>query len=216
MALKTAEKLSEIHHAFVDTETTGLMQNHEIWEIAAILDPDTDTPDPGEYVWHIQPEHLETADNIALQINGYFERFAGYRDHSEDIDPWARQNDYPAEKQGAYMTADTFGEYFPKFIRGRVIWCSNPSFDIPRMEKLLRAKRGVPTWHYTPLCIKSAIWGYLARDPDSMPVSTKHTTSEFCKLLGLDPGNYDRHTALGDARMMYDAYQIISGQKEAP
>src|SRR5258706_6695179 len=60
--------------AFIDIEATGLnLARHEIIEIGVVLT----TPDLKvieEFETKIEPEHIETADPIALKVNHYKEK----------------------------------------------------------------------------------------------------------------------------------------------
>lgn len=66
-------KLRERPLIFLDTETTGLNpEKHEIIELAMIrVEP---SGERYTYHWYIKPEHIETADEIALRVNKYHER----------------------------------------------------------------------------------------------------------------------------------------------
>jgi DNA polymerase III alpha subunit (gram-positive type) len=90
---------------FLDTETTGLTMDHDIWEIAMAVG---ESP-----VWSVQvPHSLRNADKKALELNGYFKRFLGldYVIHLADID-------------------------MPLWLEGKTIVGANPSFDMYRLEK---------------------------------------------------------------------------------
>lgn len=38
---------------------------------------------------------------------------------------------------------------------------------------------------------------------------------DAARAVGLDPGDYDTHTALGDARLARDIHDVVMGVKEA-
>ena len=67
--------------AFIDVETTGFSpEKHEIIELAVVLAKQTPREGKGpkleiiqEKEWKIKPEHLETAEEQALRVNGYNE-----------------------------------------------------------------------------------------------------------------------------------------------
>lgn len=65
---------------FIDTETTGLELEHDIWEIAYAIGD-------GPVVSAIVPHSLQNADLKALEMNGYRVRFQpGFVDRTFDVD----------------------------------------------------------------------------------------------------------------------------------
>ena len=90
---------------FLDTETTGLTMDHDVWEIAMAFG---ESP-----VQVIQvPHSIRNANKMALELNGYFKRFLGFDHviHLADID-------------------------MPLWLEGKTIVGANPSFDMYRLEK---------------------------------------------------------------------------------
>ena len=67
-------KIKDFALAFIDLETTGLdPQVHEIIQVAVrLVDPIT-LRGFKEFDFKVKPEHIETADPIALEVNGYTE-----------------------------------------------------------------------------------------------------------------------------------------------
>lgn len=173
--------------AFVDTETTGLdPDRHEVWEVGLILRDDhhADT----EYQWQL-PVDLGRADAEALAVGGYYERWSADLAHH----PW------------------DFAGDFARLTHGAVFVGANPSFDTAFLTRLLRASRACPGWHYRPVCVTTLSAGWLAHDPDSMPMPPPWSSNEISAFVGVDSERFDRHTALGDARWARDIYDAVMG-----
>mgnify|MGYP001572383750 CR=1 FL=1 len=177
--------------AFVDTETTGLdPDRHEIWEVGLIVDDQ-------EYEWQL-PVDLGRADAIALKIGRYYER-------------------------NLEVTADlrSFAEEFAALTRGRHLVGAVISFDEERLRKLLRANGACPEWHYHLIDVEALVAGALferARDEDEdgragevIHVTTPPWDSnKLSRAIGVDPDDFDRHTALGDARWAKAMYEVVA------
>lgn len=90
---------------FLDTETTGLTLDHDVWEIALAV---------GEGVVNTfqVPHSIQNADPKALELNGYFTRFQG----TERV---RRLADYD----------------IPRWLAGKTLVGANPAFDAYRLEK---------------------------------------------------------------------------------
>lgn len=97
---------------WIDIETTGLDPLvHEIIEITVAYEPlPNGTPGP-IYHAYIKPEHIETAEPRALEINGYSE------------EKWAAA--------GARSAQDVFGDFlFNAFLKNAVVAGQNVRFDM--------------------------------------------------------------------------------------
>lgn len=171
--------------AFIDTETTGLdPDRHEIWEVGLILR--YEDGDESETTWQL-PVDLGQADAMALKIGRFHDR---------------RLLDSPA------TPLRTFANEFAEMTVGAHLVGAVVSFDEERLRRLLRAQGQCPMWHYHLIDVEVLVAGWLARDPDSMPVLPPWKSEDLSRLVGVDPDAFDRHSALGDAqwaRAMYDA-----------
>lgn len=170
---------------FLDTETTGLNPDlHDVWEIAAI----TDTGD--EHAWMVRPD-LTHADAKALHINRFYER--------------ARFSSFgPDEGHIAGQLA--------RLLNGVVVVGSNPAFDQAFLTRWLRKRGQVWAAHYRAIDVATLGHGYLVGcEPGYSPEEhTPANTHKVAKAFGINPDDYDRHTALGDARMVRDLYNAIT------
>lgn len=92
---------------------------------------------------------------------------------------------------------------------GAVIHGSNPAFDMERLERLLRRNGIEPGWHYHPVDVPTLAQGYLAARRELPEGPWKSDT--LSKAAGIDPADYDRHTALGDVRWTQALYDTVMG-----
>lgn len=209
---------------FLDLETTGLQlsSGHECWEIGLIVRDEaalvgeyvarTDV----EYLWRVQPD-LTKADPEALRVGRYYERtktmgatWSGgcvYNLAGLDEDLPLMWSD-PAEV--AYAVA--------RLIDGAVVVGANPGFDKDMLRPFLHHHGQAHTAHYRPVCVTVAGWGYLcgqrARDGDmaSVPeLSWPLSSNEVSRALGVDPADFDRHSALGDCKWTEAQWAVITG-----
>lgn len=165
--------------AFVDTETTGLdPDRHDIWDVGLIVDG-------AEYQWFL-PIDLGRAESIALRIGRFHERHPfGDRNHDRDI----------------YVTElDVFATDFAEATRGRHLVGAVISFDEERLRKLLRANGACPEWHYHLVDVEALVAGKFS-------ISPPWDSEELSRIAGVDPEQFDRHTALGDARWAKALYE---------
>lgn len=172
--------------AFVDVETSGLdLERHEIWECALIVDDE-------EHHWFL-PVDLGRADPVALAVGGYYER-------------------HPSCGALAYIpdfnVADIrwFATKVEQLSRGRALVGANVSFDMYRLDRLLRANGACPGWHYRPIDVEALAVGAVSQLGVDLPVPWDST--DVAERLGIDRGLYEKHTALGDAlwaRAIYTA-----------
>lgn len=194
---------------FVDTETTGLdPDRHEIWEVGLIL------PGGAEYEWQL-PVDLSRADPIALNIGRFHERRWSYISYPD---------------RPALMAPESFAPTFVKLTRGLHLAGAVVSFDEKRLERLLRANGECPMWHYHLVDVEALAAGCLrerarewagrtggdqdlSEDVESMrAIATPPWSSTTLSLaVGVNPEDFDRHTALGDARWVKAIYEAVMG-----
>lgn len=199
--------------AFVDTETTGLdADRHQIWEVALIVDDD-------EHHWCL-PVDLGRADPAALRISGFHDRQCVYGDLACKID-----------KSHTHVPVSGFATRFAGLTRGRHLVGAVVSFDEERLRKLLRANGACPEWHYHLIDVEGLAVGYLAgvhdalvrygraSSPDGVHhppmVSLPWKSEDISRALGVDPAQFDRHTALGDARWAKAIYEAVTSRKHS-
>lgn len=168
--------------AFVDTETTGLdPDRHEIWEVGLIVDET-------ELRWFL-PVNLGTADPFALKIGGYHER------HPYELDD-------EIITDSDFVTRHQFAADFAKLTRGRHLVGAVVSFDEERLRRLLQAHGACPEWHYHLVDVEALAAG-LTQEPPPWD------SAELSRFVGVDPDDFEKHTAIGDARWAKAIYEAV-------
>lgn len=196
--------------AFLDTETTGLdPDKHEIWEVGLII---RDGDSSGEeYVWQFPITEID-ADPFALEVGYYWERRWDTR--STEISthdaifkansPSARRKNY--RDQGlAIDRSPEWCRHFAHLTAGAHLVGAVVSFDEERLRRLLRSRGVVPRWHYHMVDVEALAAG-LTRSPPPW------NSEGLSRLVGIEPNDFDRHTALGDARWaraLYDHVMMV-------
>jgi DNA polymerase III epsilon subunit-like protein len=169
---------------FLDTETTGLdIDRHEVWEFGAVVLPDGLDSEPYEVEMKWEALWLEQADPQALRINRYYERTA-------DLDKLGFASD--AARIIALLCDDAF-------LIGR-----NPYFDKEFLTKLCRENSLCFTPRHPVLNIVDLTLGWLWSRGQNLELP--HRGSDIMDAIGFDPDPAVAHTALGDARAVYDAF----------
>lgn len=162
---------------FLDIETLGLDPDAPIWEFAAVRRRGT-TGEKFSTDFTIQHDAERWIDDLADQfLDDYGARY-------DETTAWC--------ERGAVAQIRSFTE------NAIVIGC-NPGFDIERLAKLLRRNGIEPTWHYHPIDSASVVIGYLAARGE-LPHNDHWKSDNLSKLIGVNPADFDRHTAMGDVR----------------
>jgi DNA polymerase III epsilon subunit-like protein len=132
-----------------------------------------------EHEWTLTVD-LGRADAMALKISGFHDRY------------WRKDKTRIAD------FAETFRELTNDcHLAGAVI-----SFDEERLRQLLRAHHECPMWHYHLVDVESLAAGKLGLGPP-------WDSDELSRQVGVDPDDFDRHSALGDARWAKAIYDAV-------
>jgi DNA polymerase III epsilon subunit-like protein len=201
---------------FLDTETTGLADDCDVWEIGLIVR--TDRPEDvddalGDMASHIDTEHcwrvrpdLFTAEPTGLRIGRYYERMGHVADRPVGYAYTVTCPDdgilYPEER---HTDSTTVAARVARMLDGATIVGAVPDFDDRHLRRFLRSNGHAGTWHYHLVDVETLAAGALRMPP---PWGFDKLLGEF----GLTYDEADRHTALGDARMVRDLYDKVLGR----
>ena len=175
---------------FVDTECTGLRPDDEIWEFAGLR-----RYADGSSSWlHMLVEHREMRAATGLPEPFRSQYLARRGSPSER---WPR-------KRAAMAIAD--------FLSGDAVMVGAvPTFDSLHLTKLLHYYGILAPHLYAVVDVEALAAGYLAAstgDPPQVPLDGEQLSHQ----LGIDPGRYERHTAVGDVKWVCALYDRIMGR----
>ena len=182
---------------FMDTETTSLRHDRRAWEVALIARDNTGKEI--EESWFIDCDDLElgNADLMSLKIGKFYER------HPDVIDveqgqpiSWGRE-EFEVLKDVEAIT------------RGATIVGAVPWFDTDVLGQRMRAHGLCPSWHYHLVDVETLAAGALHQPPP-------WGFDDLLAAYGLTYDEADRHTALGDARMVRDLYDAVLSAASCP
>lgn len=181
--------MSDSKLVFIDTETTSLDPFHgEIWEVGAI----TRSPDGRESEHRVLLDvSLDYADPMSLQIGGFHDRH-----------PAGNNYNRPSSGPETLLSLEAFAVWIVRLTHGAHLVGAVPSFDEERMRLACVRSEVVPSWHYHLVDVEALVAG---RGPFPPPWNS----GELSKAVGVDPAEFDRHTALGDARWAMAIYDAV-------
>ena len=200
----------------IDIETVSLHPSATIWEFGAVRR----YANGGHQTWSVMLEHpdLRHADPAALAVGRFYERH-----------PHASRAPGVFERGGAVPVTDqvlrarsaprtvsssVFARLVAKATHDAVLLVNNASFDVPRLDRLLRTQGLVPGWFYRPVDVVDMARGLLAPDAADEEGSPPESWSSawMASRLGVVPSSAsERHTALGDARWVLRVYDAVRG-----
>jgi len=169
---------------FLDTETTGLSLNDDIWEVAMIVregtGPDTE--------FHAFVEHdKRKAERLPMPFLADYRKRYG---------------------QGRALTGESVAVSVHQVTQGAHIVGAVPNFDTERLAILLRRHDLEPAWHYHLIDVETLAVGWLAAQ--GIHPELPWRSDDVSRVVGVEPPGEDvRHTALGDARWARDLYDAI-------
>ncbi|MBI3888791.1 3'-5' exonuclease [Candidatus Nomurabacteria bacterium] len=166
--------------AFIDIETTGLnLLDNEIIQIGCVITTES-LKVVEEFELKIKPEHIETADPVALKVSHY------------DSTDW--------ESAGTLKEAM---KVFSEKVKNCIMVGHNVAFDAGFLEYAFNKTKISNTMHYHRLDTVSIAWAKMHNDPKLEHFSLR----ELCLLFGIN--NERAHTALSDARATYELYKKL-------
>jgi len=175
---------------FLDTETTGLALDDDIWEFAAIR---RDAETLRERSWNFFIEHdREKCKTLPESFRDqHNQRFTDHTAVSRKHAAWEIHR----------ATSERRSGFSDPHIIGAV-----PNFDTERMSLLLRAFGFEPGWHYHLLDVENLAVGYLS-GRERRVLLPSWDSDELSWNLGIKADEFERHTAMGDvlwARAIFD------------
>jgi hypothetical protein len=183
--------------AFIDTETTSLRHDKRFWEVAIILrQPGKDDV---ESSWFVDPVDLDlgNADPASLKFGRFYDRH-----------PWYGEMGDPFDRIDGMAREASILHRLDEMTRGATLLGSNPAFDAELIATRMRAHGICPSWHYHHQDVPTLALGWLYGSAGRVPEPPK---SDYISLeCGIDPANYDRHSALGDCRWIRDLYDTVT------
>lgn len=176
---------------FLDTETLGLDRAAPVWEFAGL--------------------RVEDDGQVSMREHFQIRHHAGFWLDKLTEDAPAFAGDYRAryDEETALWEWDAVRRIRLLTTGGPVIAGSNPAFDMERLETLMhRTGFGAPEWHYHPLDVPTLALGWLAAR-GNLPVRP-WKSDEISAACGIEPEDYDRHTAMGDVLWTRDLYAALN------
>jgi DNA polymerase III epsilon subunit-like protein len=171
---------------FIDTEATSLRPDRRAWDIGYIVrDEDRQDYERASFVAYADLD-LGNADPMSLKIGGFYERHP----HAKSLD-----------MQGPMPEVDAL-HAVEKHTRGATLVGAVPNFDAEVLGNRMRAHGICPSWHYHLVDVETLAAGKLGMAPP-------WDFDSLLKTFGLGYVESDRHTALGDARMVRDLYDAV-------
>lgn len=176
---------------FMDTETTGLSLDDDIWEFAAIRREEDGS----------ESEHHMFIQHEPFKCRRLPDSFRA--DHEARYSPINSVDRKSAAESIEMITA------------GAHIVGAVPNFDTERLAILLDAFNYKARWHYHLIDVENLAVGYLSAKREEYPGSKAADvlglpwkSDDLSRACGVEPPTAERHTAMGDAkwaRALYDA-----------
>jgi hypothetical protein len=177
----------------IDTETTGLDRRaREVWDVGLVRRE----PDGSEREWGaVVGEGLDLfgADPEALQVGRFYDR------HPEH----GGTNDLPV------LPEELVACEVARRLEGAHLVGAVPSFEDTGLFRLLDRYNLIPEdgstpWHYHLVDVEALAAGALGLQPP-------WDSGELSRALGVEPAQFERHSALGDARWALALYDAVMG-----
>lgn len=170
---------------FLDTETLGVSADAAVWEVACARFEDGRLVGHASMLVHHDPDRRDPTLPPSF-VADYEARF-----------DW----DDAEHPKKVLDTVDRYAE------GGAIVCGSNPAFDMWKLELLAADVGGVvPRWHYHGIDVPVMAHGYLLGR--GIAPAQPWRSDFLSQCIGIDPRDYDRHTAEGDvwwAKAMWDA-----------
>ena len=198
---------------FIDTETTSLRHDRRAWEIGIITRDDDGHEREEQWFVDIDDLDLGNADVMSLKIGRFHDRHP----HITAVTPPAAR---VAREKALLLRLE-------ELTRGAHLAGAVVSFDADVLGQRMRANGICPSWHYHLIDVEALAAGYLAgsyhairevgKNPDADGPTWEEAqcaippwkSDQLSRAVGVDPDDFDRHTALGDARWARAIYNAV-------
>jgi DNA polymerase III epsilon subunit-like protein len=177
---------------FLDTETTGLSLDDDIWEFACILRDDMGN---------------DTEVNFFIEHDASKMEFQPDPFYSDYMKRWPM-----AVAQDLVYTQEDAANKIRALTLGATIVGAVPNFDTERLGILLRRFKVQPGWHYHLVDVENLAAGWLAA-ATGMLKPPPWNSDDLSMCVGVNPEDFDRHTALGDCRWVRAQYDAVMQTK---
>jgi hypothetical protein len=173
---------------FMDTETTGLSLEDDIWEFAAVRREEDGT----ESELHLFIEH---DPNKCARLPESFRADHGQR--------------FPSACSGRVDSRSYAANVIANFTQNKAhIVGAVPNFDTERLTMLLRDHGGrKPEWHYHLIDVETLAIGALVSGGTA--VELPWDSDAISNLVGVHVRIEERHTAMGDVRWAMQIYDAV-------
>jgi len=195
-------------YAYLDTETITLARKADvIWEIGIVrttmLHHVTD-----RHTMQVRPD-LYVSDPAALDVGRFEDRFCL---STGEAGSWLAEEGGEARLYRNLTRGQVYRAVWD-LLTGQIVVGNVPWFDTTRLEDAVYACTDIrkpPPWHHHLIDVENLIAG-------AFGVVPPWNSENLSRLVGVDPGQFDRHTALGDcewARAQYRAVRTLrSGER---
>lgn len=191
---------------FMDTETTGVHRDRQVWEVAMIRRDDKGQMERQFFV----AVDLSAADPFGLRVGRFYERHPrGVVLSQGGGDP--RIVEAPLNRT-TYMHPFDAACSVARWTHGAHIVGAVPNFDTESLSGLLVKHMLTPAWHYHLIDVENLAAGYLAhKRPHPGGIPLPWDSNEISRAVGVDPDQFERHTAMGDVRWAMAIYDAVMG-----
>jgi len=180
---------------FIDTETTSLRHDRRAWEIGLIVRDDDGVDTEHSWFVYVGDLDLGNADLMSLKIGRFFERHPQARNEvilTGPNTPREFDSEFSVLREVEWLT------------RRALLVGAVPNFDADVLGQRMRAHGICPSWHYHLIDVETLAAGHRQMVPP-------WGFDDILAAYGLRYDEADRHTALGDARMARDLYDMVMG-----